>query len=99
MGFASSCWLFMPRDTHLGYTHTICQTPSDVTRVRICSRTPRQPGVTAMRNDIRYGRQPTDWRAESYLTIRDRLLLAAVLTAASISIRLAELIPDNRRRG
>ena len=52
-----------------------------------------------MRNDIRYGRQPTDRRAETYLTIRDRLLLAAVLTAASISIRLSELIPDNRRRG
>jgi hypothetical protein len=52
-----------------------------------------------MRHDIRYGAQPTDRRAASYLTIRDRLLLAAVLSAASISIRLAELIPDKRRRG
>jgi len=52
-----------------------------------------------MRNDVRYGAQPTDRRAAPYLTIRYRLLLAAVLSAASISIRLAELLPDRRRRG
>jgi hypothetical protein len=52
-----------------------------------------------MRNDRRRSRQPTARRAELCLAVRDRLLLAALVTAATISIRLAEVIPDNRRRG
>jgi hypothetical protein len=37
-------------------------------------------------------------RAESQLTVQHRLAIAALVTAVSLWIRVAEALPDNRHR-
>jgi hypothetical protein len=51
-----------------------------------------------MGTDLCYSRRLGGGRGDSELALRDRLLLAALITAATISIRFAEVIRERRAR-
>jgi hypothetical protein len=50
-------------------------------------------------SDIRQRADAPRHRAESYLSVHERLAISALVTAVSLWIRVVEIIPDNRRRG
>src|SRR5262249_5873816 len=85
----------MPRDTHAGYTECCRKFAAPpVTPACINWRRFEETGEGrgAMHTDSGYSRQPFRNGSNSFLALRDRLLLAAFLTAVSESIRVVDVL-------